>query len=458
MEPALPAPLTGEGTPATPPLLAARAARGLFEGPARAEPPRILDPACGEGALLVAAWVAAGRSESFAREGLFGIELDPARAARARARLRAAIGGAAGRRAAQHVALGDSLDPARPWPAKTAVLANPPWVSFAGREAGTIDSDRRAALGRAWPTIRPWPSLHGAFLERIARHVAQERTRACVFLPASVAHLPAYGRGRRLVTALCRLEAPPVELGEDSFPGVVEPAVLVALVARSPAGEGSDAPWGLRDPAEERWVAHLAAFPTLPPGSFRDPGVHTGNAAAELVVRGDGSDLPGLREGRDLAPYRLAPPAAWLRVDLPREAGRRFRIAPLARYASFPLLVRQTADRPLAALHTAPTYFRNSLLACAPPPELDPAFVVGVLNSAVAARWHRLRHADARQRAFPQVKVAHLAALPFPIARRGDDPGLHDRIAAAVRALTDRPDPPAALFCRVDELVAAAFR
>ena len=62
------------------------------------------------------------------------------------------------------------------------------------------------------------------------------------------------------------------------------------------------------------------------------------------------------------------------------------------------------------------------------------------------AAWHRAAHRDARQRAFPQVKVGHLAAAPFPIAQRREDPSLHD---ALVAAYGDGPV--------VDRLVASAF-
>jgi hypothetical protein len=135
----------------------------------------------------------------------------------------------------------------------------------------------------------------------------------------------------------------------------------------------------------------------------------------------------------------------------------RFRVGPLERYVSFPALVRQTADRPIAALHARPGYFRNSLLACRHLPDLDAAVVVAFLNGPVANAWHRVCHRDARQRAFPQVKVSHLAGQPFPFTRRAESPSLHDELAARVRAL--RPNGPSfAHECAVlGELTLAAF-
>ena len=59
---------------------------------------------------------------------------------------------------------------------------------------------------------------------------------------------------------------------------------------------------------------------------------------------------------------------------------------------------------------------------------------MAVLNGPVARAWHRLSFRDARQRAFPQVKVSHLRTQPFPIAERAEAPRLHDEVAAEVRA------------------------
>ena len=106
-----------------------------------------------------------------------------------------------------------------------------------------------------------------------------------------------------------------------------------------------------------------------------------------------------------------------------------------------PVLLRQTADRPIAALHTAPGYFRNSLLACRPPAELDPAFCVAVLNAPTACAWHRKSFRDARQRTFPQVKVGHLRTQPFPIVARAGAPRLHDEVVRRVRAIGPVPAP-----------------
>lgn len=417
----------------TPPALAERLADGLG-APAHAP---LLDPACGEGQLLLAGL--ARRPSSQPGVGLFGIELVPALADRARERLAAAqprgAGPEDGDQSQAEVQCADALAPGTRWQPGTWILANPPWASFSGRESA------RAALGPG-PGQRAgrWPSLQGAFLERIARHVAEQQTGARVIVPAGLTETEAYGPLREAVTRWARI-ARVEELGERAFPGVVAPAVILDL---APAGEtaASERSWGGASSAGNALSAALEHLPRLPPRTFADPGVHSGNAARQLVVRAASGDLPpdllglpGVREGRCLRAFHLAAPAAALQLKLEPTPELRFRVRPLEHYLGFPVLLRQTSDRPVAALHEQPTYFRNSLLAAREVPGLDPAFLAAVLNSPVASAWHQLQFRDARQRAFPQVKVGHLRTQPFPIAHRDQAPALHDELARRVRAL-----------------------
>jgi hypothetical protein len=60
--------------------------------------------------------------------------------------------------------------------------------------------------------------------------------------------------------------------------------------------------------------------------------------------------------------------------------------------------------------------FRNTLLAGFGHDELPAPLMVSLLNSALYRALHVARRRDARQAAFPQVKIAHLRALPRPPA------------------------------------------
>ena len=403
----------------TPALLAERLAAPLALG----EHP-LLDPACGDGALLVAALKLSGGSpEGLAR--LRGLEIDPTLAERARARL-AAEAGVSVAETAHLIRCADALAPETEWARGAAILANPPWLSFSGRHAGK----RRS--GTASQTSGGWPSLQGAFLERIAEHCAAEDARARVLVPGSLLELERYRPLRHLLRRRVHFGDPPVELGERAFVGVTEPAVILDLLPG--AGEWTAA---ARSPDAEdgELLRRLSAFPTLPPESFADPGVHTGNSAVQLLCDDAGAQTAPIRRGADLKAFHLAEPSLHVRLDLERTAEQRFRIAGIDHYQSFPILIRQTANRPIAALHRSPTYFRNSLLGARPPADLEPEFLVALLNSTAAAYWHQRGFRDARQSTFPQVKVGHLRTLPTPITRRAEDSRFHDEVVARVRHL-----------------------
>jgi len=347
----------------TPPALAdllARETLGPLPGPLS-----ILDPACGEGALLRAA--ARLRPDAT----LTGVDLDGA-----------ALAHAPGERI--HA---DALR--RDWGARTfdVVLCNPPWVSFSGRHGKPLGADERRDLAARYRSFARWPTLHGPFVELCLQLATR---RMGILLPAQVREFDGYAPLRDVVGARGR-SATWIDLGEDAFEGVVQPSCMLIV------GIGGGAP------------APAAARPQGG-GLFADIGVHTGNCAATLLDRGGAP----IREGRDITPFVLAPPRRTLRTDLARGPGEYFRIAPLERYREFPILLRQTASRPIAALHAEPTYFRNSVLGCRGIPGVDDALVVAWLNCGAVAAFHRRHVAESRQRAFPQVKLRHLHALPMP--------------------------------------------
>jgi hypothetical protein len=430
----------GEGVVFTPAPLARRLVRDWVR--ALPEDVPLLDPACGDGALLLAALEAlGGGAEAGAR--LHGFELDPARAQRARERL-ASAGGGSHEELAARVRCADALAPELRWPAGSAVLANPPWVSFSGRQAAK--SSRR-------PSERSgWPSLQGAFLERIAQHCETSGRGARLLLPASLLDLPRYEASRARAFEHVHLARAPEDLGEGAFPGVLAPAVLVEL-RPGPCPPSERPP----DALSRGLTDLLARRPLFPAGTFADPGVHTGNSAADLVSSEPRPGWAPLRRGADLQPYALGAASLHLRLDLPAAPGRRFRIPALEHSTGFPLLLRQTARRPLAALHTAPTYFRNSLLAVRPVNDLAPELVLALLNSPLSGAWLRLSFRDARQRSFPQMKVGALQTLPMPFERRADAAGLHDEVVARVRKLDPQGTSFPGELQALDALVARAY-
>ncbi|MBM4038584.1 MAG: hypothetical protein FJ290_08730 [Planctomycetes bacterium] len=413
---------------------------------------RVLDPAVGSGRFLVAALDAlAGDDPGLRRHAamrcLYGIDVDP----RAVDLARTAVAEAAGctrEELHRNIVVGDSLmtGPAvlLGVEAFDAVLTNPPWISYSGRQAAPLDAGRRRALAERFASFHRWPTAHGAFLELVAR-LLRPGGRAALVLPHQVCHLAGYEAARQAALATCRFDPPPEVLGEDRFPGVVQPAAILYLRRTSPATEGMDG--GMDDWMNARAPTHpsirpfipsqlapailekMRRHPPAPPGTFRDPGVHTGNSADLLLHDAPGPGLEPVREGRCIQPFRLAAARRWLDVGshlhlahgrhvpnedvTPRPPGRYFRIRLPDAYLGARILIRQTASRPIAARHVAPTWFRNSVLACYGVPGLDDAALLGLLNSSALAFYHRSCHPDSGQRAFPQVKVSHLQALPL---------------------------------------------
>jgi hypothetical protein len=88
-----------------------------------------------------------------------------------------------------------------------------------------------------------------------------------------------------------------------------------------------------------------------------------------------------------------------------------------------PIVLRQTASRPVAALHGDAGYFRNSVLACMGLPGLPHEATVAWLNSSAVAHYHVAAVREASQLSFPQVKLKHLRDLPLPRAEDAP-PGL----------------------------------
>jgi hypothetical protein len=333
---------------------------------------KILDPACGEGVFLAAARDFLGADHEFV-----GVDVDAAALARVPEGVET-----------RHA---DAL--ACDWGDETfhAVIGNPPWVSFSGRHAAPLDAARRAVL-EEYETFRGWPSLHAPFVELSVR-LATERV--ALLLPAQVCELDGYAPLR--AHARKRGSLAVSQFGEDAFAGVTQPT-CAWIIERGAVTDDTRA----EDP--------FGHCPRPPAGAFGDIGVHTGNCARKLLDRGSAP----VREGRDIAAFSCATPRRTLDASRAKQPGEYYRVGSLERYRSVPILLRQTAARPIAALHTDPTYFRNSVLACFGLDGVDDARVVAWLNSTPIGWYHRTRIAESNQRTFPQVKLRHLRDLPLP--------------------------------------------
>ena len=337
-------------------------------------PASILDPAAGVGVFLSEAKLLWPEAK------LAGFELNDARA-------RQVI-------ACGAELLGKDFLSAPPQPRYDLVVGNPPWVSYSGRQA--------QAPFRNLPPMTGWRSLHSILLMRASEWVAPRGVMA-MLAPATLAYQAGYAHLRAHLTSHGRLEWL-TDIPQNSFAGVTMPYAVLLWK------EGA---------VQSARPSHSRPLPPPAP-IFHDPGVHTGNAADILLHNEPSPHRVPIRVGRDVRPFCLARPSLWLEPRPTLPDGRYARVGKPERYFSVPILLRQTASRPVAGVHWPRAHFRNSVLACSGLADHEHEFVTAVLNSRAVAVLYRLINPDARQRAFPQIKVGGLARLPLARCEPGE--------------------------------------
>lgn len=307
-----------------------------------------------------------------------------------------------------------------------AVIGNPPWASFSGRQAVPLEPALDKYWAEEFAVFSGWKTLHSLFVEQFARLASTDGSIG-VLLPAPVADLDGYAPVRRFIRAAKYVREPLLYFGEEAFAGVVQPScALIAVGNPPPSGKPDGAPFilgasglpttGPNESDFHRAIQQLNDRGRPPADAFADPGVHTGNCSKKIVLTQAGSvgEFAHVREGRSVFAYRLEAPQKWLHIDYQAADGEYFTIRDLSVYQGFPILLRQTAKRPIAAAHDSPTYFRNSVLACRGISGVSTPLVLAWLNSTAVGAWHMTKVREANQGAFPQVKVRHLRDLPVP--------------------------------------------
>ena len=312
-----------------------------------------------------------------------------------------------------------------------AVVGNPPWLSYSGRQRVSVAERTVRYFKNTYSSGNGgWLSTHGLFLERNAS-LLQETGFLGLIIPAQVADLEGYASVREYIAGIGVTQEPCPYHGENAFEGVTEPSITV-IFERKPTLFNDlphQDPWTINakgdasidtttNPELLDLFEYLQDLPSFDKEVFGDSGVHTGNASKELITSDLGPANVPIREGRDITPYYVRAPRIFLRLDTTQKDGTYFRIGPRERYKQCPIVLRQTASRPIAALHRDPTYFRNSVLACYGVTGLSDGTLVALLNSDLLAWLHIRANRDAQQRSFPQVKISHLRRLPRPPDRK----------------------------------------
>jgi N-6 DNA Methylase len=296
-----------------------------------------------------------------------------------------------------------------------AVLGNPPWVAFVGRAAQPIEPSVFNAFLRRNPAFHGYRSLHGLFVHRAAS-LLRPGGRLGLVVPTSVSDLDGYQPTRRAHDAMCAVDPDLPSFGSHAFEGVFQPAMglLSTRLASAVPRAGAGAPWPLThsdlDPVSSRLLARLLALLPLPASLFGERGFQTTTEDAEHIRRTSVPVPPctcPLREGADIGELIARAP----RHHVARDAVKgRFR--PDGEWKAVKLLIRQTARYPIAALGDG-TPFRNSILAGFSDGAWSEFALLCYLNSWPVRWFHYVRHRDARE-GMPQVKIAHLRAIPAP--------------------------------------------
>ncbi|MGZ4682873.1 MAG: N-6 DNA methylase [Acidimicrobiales bacterium] len=255
---------------------------GVELGPPRR--PTVCDPACGAGALLLAA---AGRLEvaghdrrSIVEQMIWGADIDGAAVAVARASLSAWAAERGARAVARHVVVADSLGPGRPWPDPPAdgfdlVIGNPPFQSQLATPTAR-DPDRAAAARRRFGGVAaPYADSATLFLV-LGCELAGPGGRVAMIQPESVLSARDAGPARRALRERASLVGlwwagePVFDAGVRVCAPVLEIRGLTgdggapAAEVRRWRGRGFDPVAGAGAPRGDSWSPLLAAMQGTP--------------------------------------------------------------------------------------------------------------------------------------------------------------------------------------------------
>ncbi|MEC7986963.1 MAG: TaqI-like C-terminal specificity domain-containing protein [Myxococcota bacterium] len=296
------------------------------------------------------------------------------------------------------------------------VIGNPPWVSFSGRQAEVLEEQQAQFFSAHYESFAGWKALHSLFVERSMDFMAPQGILGLV-LPAQMVDLKGYAPLRAWVRREGAVQEPLPYFGEKAFAGVTQPSFGL-IVRKEKQQKASNHPFLMEvSPAfsdRERVWERLDECNKPPADCFRDLGLHTGNCAKKIIHKEAREGAIPIYEGKDVSPFQLRAPRKWFLTSYHPTEGEYYRDGVLHRYETVAILIRQTASRPIAAMHNPKYPFRNSILGCFGIEGVDDFIVLCWLNSTVVAWFHQQQNREAKQQAFPQLKIRHLRNLPLP--------------------------------------------
>jgi hypothetical protein len=418
--PRLRATLGGEFTPRP---LALRVAHETLSKFPRNEAPSVLDPCCGLGSLLLAAveWACVSRPQ-WIQSWLHGGRLHAWEISReladGTARVLAIAGQCLKMQVRMKLAVRDALE-CDEREVCDAVLACPPWKDLRGAAAADLPPAKRAQIARRFGSFTGTPALHTVFTELAGRLVRREGGRVGVLLPLRVADSPDYAAFRRAMAPLVVPEQILPE-GQDALPGEHEDLGLFVLTAGK--GDVSGEPWESRvDAREQVYQTSILRHIPLPPTAFADVGVNPGNMERQLISDKHEPGSQPIRYADDVIPFAIRKPRRFLRPVHASKSGRYARVAPPETFKQVRIVIKRDAQRPIAAKHHPPAFFRDDLIACFGAPGLGDDYLLGVFNSEYFGRLYRESFRQHRLRAGSHITVEQLRLLPVPSKRAAHD-------------------------------------
>lgn len=441
----------------TPRSLALRLAHETLSRFPRNRAPVVLDPCCGLGALLLASleWACVSRPqwvEAFLHGGaLQGWEISRELGEGTR-RVLSVAGKCLGVETRANVVTRDALE-SDDREVCDAVIACPPWREFTGDAAQDLPPQQRARIARRFGSFTGCPAMHTVFCELAGRLVTRSGGRIGMLMPLRVADAAGYASFRR---AMAQLVAPEqiVDQGQGALPGVREDVGLFVFTAGK--GDVSGEPWESRaDQREQVYQSSILRHIPLPPSAFEDVGVNPGNMERQLIADSQERGAQPIRNAGDVIAFATRKPGRYVRARAPRTSGFYAKIAPAETFKRVRILIKRDAQRPIAARHIPPCYFRDDLIACFGAPDHDDDYLLGVFNSEYFARLYRDSFKQSRQRAEGRITIEQLRHLPVPSKRAAG--AMYNQIIELSRALQKCAGKDARLLAKLDTAVRKAY-
>ncbi len=416
---------------------------------------RILDPACGGGAFLIAMFTELRRLLSAVTDGavpengavvrsIHGIDSDPLAVSVARMRLALACGTLPAS-LESNTRCADAFDVPDMDGTFDIVLANPPYISTYARGASELDGE--LALRERYPEAGGRLNAFGCFTMRGMDFVGDRGVLAYI-VPDVLAYASSYSGLRSAVAQRMPWQEWVLPDGRV-FDATVRSVILLAsagprsiktstVPSNASVWSGADVPFrgsvadGVRffrsDAESDLWTHIRSLDATVRDLFFVKDGVNPGPAACRAMILDDvDPHAPSSRryiEGKDIDPngWFVRPADKWLRYDQSLKntanAAQGFSLRNAGVFQSPKLVYRQTADTLVVALDERDDLVTLNSVHCIRSKTGDAEELLAlltILNSPLARLFYAVDSSETRD-VLPQVHVSWLNQFRLPDA------------------------------------------